>query len=58
MRPLSADAEVAINIRTRADLGAMLASAATIQLQADAHRNRCFEPDINMLLPVAAEAED
>ena len=58
MRPLSADAEVAINIRTRANLSAMLAIAAAIQLQPDGHRTRCFEPDINMLLPVAVNAED
>ena len=58
VRLLSADAEVAINIRTRADLSAMLAIAAAIQLQSNGHRTRCFEPDVHMLPPVAVNAED
>ncbi|CCQ44494.1 hypothetical protein ARTSIC4J27_420 [Pseudarthrobacter siccitolerans] len=58
MQPLSADAEVAVNIRTRAVFLAMLAIAASIQLQPNDHRTRCFEPDVNMLLPVAAKAEN
>jgi hypothetical protein len=57
-QPLSVDAEVAVNIRTRAIFSAMLAIAATIQLQPNGHRTRCFEPDVNMLLPVAAKAEN
>jgi len=56
--PLSADAEVAVGIRTRAVSSAMLAIAATIQLQPNGHRTRCFEPDVNMVLPVAAKAEN
>ncbi|KRE90136.1 hypothetical protein ASG86_17705 [Arthrobacter sp. Soil764] len=54
----SADAEVAVNIRARALFGAMLAIAPTIQLQPNGHRTRCFEPDVDMLLPVAAKAEN
>jgi hypothetical protein len=55
---LSVDAEVCVHIRTRANLSALLAIAATIQLQPNGHRTRCFESDVNMLLPVAAKAED
>jgi hypothetical protein len=36
----------------------MLAIAATIQLQPNGHRTRGFKPDVNMLLPVAAKAEN
>lgn len=58
VRPLSADAEVAVNIRTGAIFSAMVAIAATIQLQPNGHRTRCFEPDVNRLFPVAAKAEN
>jgi hypothetical protein len=36
----------------------MLAIAAAIELQSNGHWTRCFEPDVNMLLPVAAKAEN
>jgi hypothetical protein len=57
-QPFSADAEVAVNIRTRTIFFAMLAIAATIQLQPNGRRTRCFEPDVNRLLTVAAKAEN
>ena len=57
-QPPSADAEVAVNIRTGAIFSAMVAIAATIELQPNGHRTRCFELDVNRLFPVAAKAEN
>ncbi|ADX74553.1 hypothetical protein Asphe3_34510 [Pseudarthrobacter phenanthrenivorans Sphe3] len=58
MQPLSAHTEVAVNVRTGTILSAMLAIAATIQLQPNGHGTRCFELNVTMLLPVAAQAEN
>jgi hypothetical protein len=58
VQPLSAHAGITVNVRTRAVYSAMLASAATIELEPNGHRTRRFESDVNMLLPVAAKAEN